>query len=76
MSVAKGRRQFVIVDRPAALAGRPADWRETSLRPPLSATEWIVGDPYKVSNAASIDSPSEAALSDWRVIRPEQDSQR
>jgi hypothetical protein len=39
MSVAKGRRQFVIVDRPAALAGRPADWRETSLRPPLSATE-------------------------------------
>jgi len=28
MSVAKGRRQFVIVDRPAALAGRPADWRE------------------------------------------------
>jgi hypothetical protein len=30
MSVAKGRRQFVIVDRPAALAGRPADWRETS----------------------------------------------
>src|SRR6266540_3618303 len=43
MSVAKGRRQFVIVDRPAALAGRPADWRETSLRPPLSATKWIVG---------------------------------
>jgi hypothetical protein len=35
-------RQFVIVDRPAALAGRTADWRETSLRPPLSATEWIV----------------------------------
>ena len=30
MSVAKGRRQFVIVDRPAALAGRRADWRETS----------------------------------------------
>ena len=24
MSVAKGRRQFVMVDRPAALAGRPA----------------------------------------------------
>jgi hypothetical protein len=43
MSVAKGRRQFVIVDRPAAVAGRPADWRETSLRPPLSATKWIAG---------------------------------
>jgi hypothetical protein len=38
MSVAKGRHQFVIVDQPAALAGKPADWRETSLRPPLSAT--------------------------------------
>jgi hypothetical protein len=30
MPVAKGRRQIVIVDRPAALAGRTADWRETS----------------------------------------------
>jgi hypothetical protein len=30
MSVAKGRLQIVIVDRPAALAGRTADWRETS----------------------------------------------
>ena len=30
----------------------------------------IVGDRYKVSNPASVDSPSEAALSDWRVIRP------
>jgi len=30
MSVAKGRRQIVIVDRPAALAGRTADWLETS----------------------------------------------
>jgi hypothetical protein len=30
MSGAKGRRQFVIVDRPAALAGRPMDWREIS----------------------------------------------
>src|SRR6266478_6642609 len=30
MSVAKGRRQIVIVDRPAALAGGTADWRETS----------------------------------------------
>jgi hypothetical protein len=43
MPVAKGRNQFVIGDRLAALAGRPADWRETSLRPQLPGTEWIVG---------------------------------
>ena len=30
MSVAKGGRRFVIVDRPAARAGRPPDWRKTS----------------------------------------------
>ncbi len=30
----------------------------------------MVGDPYKVSNAPFVESPSEAALSDWRVIRP------
>jgi hypothetical protein len=29
MSVAKRRRQFVIFKQLAALAGRPADWRET-----------------------------------------------
>jgi hypothetical protein len=30
MSVAKGRRQFVIFNQLAALAGGPAHWRETS----------------------------------------------
>jgi hypothetical protein len=47
MSVAKGRRQIVVVDQPAALAGRTADWRETSFvgETALSAIEWIVGNP-------------------------------
>ena len=31
MPVARRTRQFVIVDRPPALAGRPANWRETDL---------------------------------------------
>ncbi|HEY7305850.1 MAG TPA: hypothetical protein VH601_17120 [Bryobacteraceae bacterium] len=30
MSAAKECRQFVVVDRSAALARRPADWREAS----------------------------------------------
>jgi len=29
----------------------------------------MVADPYKVSNPTSVDSPSEAALSDWRIIQ-------
>src|SRR4051812_1653858 len=47
MSVAKGRRRFVIVDRPAALNPdrRPGVKDRSSERPPLSATKWIVGKP-------------------------------
>jgi hypothetical protein len=41
---------------PAALAGRPADCRETSLRPPLSATEWMVG--HRKLSVSSITRPA------------------
>src|SRR3954470_18517786 len=60
MSVAKGPRQFVIVDRPAALAGRTADRRETSF----------------VGETAAISLPSGSATPGVYTFRRFQDCSR
>jgi hypothetical protein len=53
MPVAKGRRQIVIVDRPAALAGRTADWRETSFVGQTAALSYRVDRRLTRSNPDS-----------------------
>ena len=54
MSVAKGRRQIVIVDRPAALAGRTADWRETSFVGETAALSYRVDRRLHGSNPGTL----------------------
>jgi hypothetical protein len=65
MPVAKGRRQLVLVDRPAALAGRPAVWRGRSFVGETAAFSYrIVGQP----DALLIREPSAARIAEIRAL--------
>src|SRR4051794_14628007 len=72
MSVAKGRPQFVIVDRPAALGGRPVDKRGTSFVGETAAFQLASGSSANTNyvQVARRSTPTGEREASTRLVNP------